>query len=84
MCVTAVLAGLGGLAASKVLAPAKPKAQAMTDPAAERLAAETTATQAANSKLAAKNRSRAASSLLASGGINTALGVTGGKTTLGQ
>lgn len=90
MCVTALLAGAAGLGASQLLAK-KPKVAPLADPAAERAAAETSATQAANSKLAQKNRSRAASSLLAAGGINTAgsnvpaLGAPPGtKTTLGQ
>jgi len=90
MCVTALLAAGAGLGASKLLA-AKPKTSPLVDPAAERAAAEASATQAANSKLAQKNRSRAVSSLLAAGGVNTAgsnvaaLGAPPGtKTTLGQ
>lgn len=90
MCVTALLAGAAGLGASKLLTKT-PKLAPLADPAAERAAAETAATQAANSKLAQKNRARAVSSLLASGGVNTAtssvpaLGApVGTKATLGQ
>jgi hypothetical protein len=67
----------------------KPKApdakKIAEEAAAERLKLETEATQKNNSKLAAKNRSRALSSLAArTMDADPSLGVAGGKTTLGQ
>jgi hypothetical protein len=84
MCVTALMAAAGGLAASKILAPKAPKTSPMVDPAVERAAAEAKATQAANSKLAERNRSRKASSLLAVDTAGSNVPALGGKTTLGQ
>lgn len=65
------------------------KSDALPDPAVERAKAETEAFQAANSRLAAKNRVRKASSLLAKPMDSTSsdvgsLGAAPGKTTLGQ
>lgn len=82
MCITALLAA-GGLAASKALAPKAPKMPAAVDPAVERAAAEARATQATNSKLAERNRSRKASAL-AVDTTTSAVPTLGGKTTLGQ
>lgn len=67
----------------------KPGAQNLPDPATERAKAETEAAQRTNSKLAMRNKARAASSLLAKPIDSTssdvsALGGGGGKTTLGQ
>ena len=83
MCVTALLAA-GGLAASKVLAPKAPKVAPLVDPSVERAAAEAKATQAANSKLAERNRARKASSLLAVDTATSNVPALGGKATLGQ
>jgi hypothetical protein len=79
----AALAG-GGALAAKALAPKAPKAPAAVDPAVERAAAEARATQATNSKLAERNRSRKASSLLALDTASSNVPALGGKTTLGQ
>lgn len=67
----------------------KPKMPDMPDPRVERAKAETEAAQKSNSKLAARNRARAASSLLAkpietTSSDVTTLGAAPGKTTLGQ
>jgi len=78
----AALAG-GGVLAAKALAPKAPK-QTATDPAVERAAAEARATQATNSKLAERNRSRRSSSLLALDTASSNVPALGGKTTLGQ
>lgn len=83
--IAAAAAAAGGLAVSALAK--KPKSPDMPDPAAERAKAETEAAQRTNSKLAMRNKARAASSLLAKPMDSTtsdvgALG--GGKTTLGQ
>ncbi len=83
MCVTALLAAGAGLAGSKLLT-AKPKTAPLVDPSAERAAAEAKATQTANSKLAERNRSRRASSLLAVDTASSNVPALGGKATLGQ
>ena len=86
MCISglamAALAG-GGAIAAKALAPKAPKLAPMVDPSVERAAAEAKATQAANSKLAERNRSRKASALA----VDTAssnVPALGGKATRGQ
>lgn len=83
MCLTAVSA-LASAVGSKLLAPKAPK-QVITDPAAEKAAADTAAANAANSKLASKNRSRALSALAVRTADSNvpALGAQPGKTTLG-
>lgn len=83
MCLTAVLGSLAAAGATKLLTP-KPKGAAAVDPATERAAAEAKATQAANSKLAERNRARKASSLLAVDTATSNVPALGGKTTLGQ
>lgn len=85
MCISAgmIAALAGGAVAAKALAPKAPKGPAAVDPAVERAAAEARATQATNSKLAERNRSRRASAL----SVDTATSnvpTLGGKTTLGQ
>jgi hypothetical protein len=60
------------------------RAVALVDPSAERAAAEAKATQTANSKLAERNRSRRASSLLAVDTATSNVPALGGKATLGQ
>jgi hypothetical protein len=59
---------------------------AAKDPAVEQAAADAKAAQNTNSALAAKNKARKASSLLAAGdpATNLATATTTGKTTLGQ
>lgn len=86
MCITPLMAALavGGGVAAKALAPKAPKMPAAVDPAVERAAAEARATQATNSKLAERNRSRRASSLLAVDTATSNVPTLGGKTTLGQ
>ena len=90
MCVSALaaaaLAAGGTMAVTQLMKPKTPS-MPTTDPAAEKAKLETDASQAANSKLAAKNRARAASSLLAKPLDSTTADVAalgGGKTTLGQ
>lgn len=87
MCISALamaaLAG-GGAIAAKALAPKAPKMAPMVDPGVERAAAEAKASQAANSKLAERNRSRKASSLLAVDSTTSNVPALGGKATLGQ
>lgn len=87
MCISALtmaaLAG-GGAVAAKALAPKAPKVAPLADPSAERAAAEAKATQAANSKLAERNRARKASSLLAVDAASSNVPALGGKATLGQ
>lgn len=83
MCISAALvsAVAGGLGAVKTLT-SKPKTSSF-DPAAERAAADARATQAANAKLAERNRGRKASAL----SVDTAssdVAALGGKTQLGQ
>lgn len=78
-----------GLAAGTVVSGAltkKPKTPDMPDPKVERAKAEADAALASNSKLAAKNRSRRASSLLAKDAAPDALGAgpQAGKDLLGQ
>jgi hypothetical protein len=81
-------AGLAaGAAVSKLTKT--PKAPDLPDPRIERAKAETEAAQKTNSKLAQRNRARAASSLLAKPIDSTTsdvatLGAAPGKTTLGQ
>ena len=60
------------------------KADAPVRAGVERAAAEAKATQAANSKLAERNRSRKASSLLAVDTATSNVPALGGKATLGQ
>ena len=86
MCVTALLAAGAGLGASKLLTakPKTAKTAPLVDPSAERAAAEAKATQTANSKLAERNRSRRASSLLAVDTATSNVPALGGKATLGQ
>ncbi len=67
--------------AKKQAAALKPVVE--VDPAGERAKAEADAAQAANSKLAAKNKARQASSLLANDQAD-GLSVLSGKTKLGQ
>jgi hypothetical protein len=85
---TAVAVGAAGaMAASALAKPKTPGEKPVVDPAVERAKADTEAAAAVNSKLAAKNRSRAASSLLAKPIDTTTSEVSalgGGKTTLGQ
>lgn len=86
MCLTAVATALAGAAGSRLLAPKAPKGPAYTDPAAEKARADADAANAANSRLAAKNRSRATSSLLAVRTADSAvpaLGAPAGKAQLG-
>lgn len=89
MCLTGmILGGLGAAAAAKSMMkpPAQPAVPAV-DPAAEQAKVDAAAASKANEKLAAKNRARKASSLLATGAIDaqaaptSALGY--GKSTLG-
>lgn len=92
MCVSALTAAAlaaGGTAVASGVLSKKPSAPNLPDPAVERANAETDAAQKTNSALAAKNRSRAASSLLAkpldsATSATAALGAPAGKTTLGQ
>jgi len=90
MCLSAAAyALLGGGAAAKALSPKGPsqgelQAQAKAQVTAEKTATDTAAAQAANAKLAQKNKARA-SSLLATGApADAALVTAGGKTSLGQ
>lgn len=91
MCISAATAALfgGGALAAKAIAPKGPsqgelQAQAKAQVTAEKTATDTAAAQAANSKLAQKNKARA-SSLLATGApADAALVSAGGKTSLGQ
>ena len=85
MCISAMtmLAVAGGAVAATALAPKAPKGPAAVDPAVERAAAEAKATQATNSKLAERNRSRKASALSVDA-ATSAVPTLGGKTTLGQ
>lgn len=86
---TALMLAAGAAAGATVASAAsKPKAPSLPDPSIERAKAETDAAQRTNSALAARNRSRAASSLLAkpldsATSAVSALGA-GTKTTLGQ
>lgn len=86
MCVTALMAAqiAGGLGAAKSLLTKGPKTAPLVDPGVERAAAEAKATQAANSKLAERNRSRRASSLMAVDTATSSVPALGGKATLGQ
>lgn len=86
------MALLGGVAASKVMAPKAPdmgamQASADKKAAADQAATETSAAQAANAKLAAQQKRRTASLLStgapADGGALSVLGGAG-KSTLGQ
>lgn len=89
---TTALIAAGAAAAGAVAISAltkKPKSPDMPDPAVERAKAETEAAQRTNSKLAMRNKARAASSLLAKPIDSTssdvgALGGGAGKTSLGQ
>lgn len=88
---TLALAAGAGLATGVVVSKLskQPKAPQLPDPKAERAKAEAEAAQRTNSRLAARNRARAASSLLAkssdtAGAYSNALGAAPGKTTLGQ
>lgn len=81
MCISVVASALGALGTVKSLT-SKPKTSSL-DPAAERAAADARATQAANSKLAERNRSRKASAL-AVDTANSDVATLGGKTQLGQ
>lgn len=81
MCISAVVSAIGALGTVKSLT-SKPKSSSF-DPEAERAAADARATQAANAKLAERNRSRRASAL----SVDTAssdVAALGGKTQLGQ
>lgn len=71
-----------GTAISALTKPKTPKAPETVDPAIERAKAETEAAQASNSKLAARNKARQASSLLAKD--QDSIAAAGGKTLLGQ
>lgn len=89
MCITAIAAigsALGGVA-SLAQATKKTPTVAQVDPAAEQAKADTLAAQNSNAALAAKNKSRVASSLLAGAaptdGSAPASGYTPGKVTLG-
>lgn len=91
MCISGIVGSLlGGLGLNKLLRPKAPPAMAPApDPGVERAKAETEAAQVTNSKLAAKNRARQASSLLAKPLDSTtsevsALGASPGKRSLGQ
>lgn len=72
------------LQAAKRKTPQMPEAVAGEDPAVSRAKAETEAAQAANSKLAAKNKARQASSLLAKDQAPDLAALGTGKTKLGQ
>jgi len=83
MCISAAALGAiaSGVGAVKSLT-SKPKTSSL-DPVAERAAADARATQAANAKLADRNRSRKASAL----SVDTAtsdVAALGGKSLLGQ
>ena len=86
---TIAMVGAGVAAAGAISQLAKkPKTPDMPDPRIERAKAETEAAQKTNSKLAMRNRSRAASSLLAkpidsTSSDVTALGAAPGKQTMG-
>jgi hypothetical protein len=72
-------------AAIKSMKPGDPaKDTSAAEIARERARAEAEAANASNSKLAAKNRARKASSLLARDGAPIMLGQGAGKSTLGQ
>lgn len=66
-------AGVGGMLASKMLAPSAPSMPSQPDPAAQRAQAETDAANAANSTLADSKRVKRAN-VLATGGSTDALG----------
>lgn len=72
------------LQAAKKKDPKLPETVAGEDPAVARAKAETEAAQAANSKLAAKNKARQASSLLAKDQAPDLAALGTGKTKLGQ
>jgi hypothetical protein len=81
-----IVKGLLGAVIPSPVKPKAPTAAALPDPAVERAKAETEAMQATNSKLAQKNRARAASALAVSSTSSdvAALGAAPGKTALGQ
>ena len=87
---TMALAGAAVVGTAVAVNAMKPKTPGMTkdttaeDIARERARAEAEAAQASSSKLAARNRARKASSLLARDGQQILLGQGAGKTTLGQ
>jgi hypothetical protein len=90
MCISAAMAAAlaaGGTAVAASALSKKPSAPQMPDPAVERAKADTDSAQLTNSRLAQRNRSRAASSLMAKPLDSTTSDVAamgGGKTLLGQ